>query len=131
MHCSKREAVDVNNEIERVGEVPDDEGRNRFRLAQSLAQAGARQSAEKTNETLEFTSFPKRDFFENSAEDQLGEPLTIREVARIFRCSTWTVRQRHLRSGLPHFRIGRKGKLLFYRKQVMQWILDKQEKEGR
>jgi hypothetical protein len=131
MHCSKREVVAVNNEVERVGNVPEDESRNQFRLAQSLAQAGARQSVEKANETLDFASFGKRDFYDIGAEDPLGEPLTIREVARIFRCSTWTVRHRHLRSGLPHFRIGRKGKLLFYRKQVMQWIFDQQEKERR
>jgi hypothetical protein len=130
MRCSKREVVDVNNDIERFGDVPKDAHSNEFHLAQSLAQAGARQSVGKTNETAEFTPFPKRDFYENT-EDPLGEPLTIREVARIFRCSTWTVRQRHLPSGLPHFRLGRKGKLLFYRKQVMQWILDKQENGGR
>lgn len=121
----------MNNEIERALNVPEDEGRSQFRIAHSLAQAGARQSMEKANETLELSRFPKRDFYDECAEDPLGEPMTIREVARLFRCSTWTVRQRHLRSGLPHFRIGRKGKLLFYRKQVMQWILDKQERERR
>ena len=121
----------MTNEIERVGKVPEGDGRSQVRLARSLAQAGARQAAEKSNETMEFTSFAKRDFYESSADDPLGEPLTICEVAKLFRCSAWTVRQRHLRSGLPHFRVGRKGKLLFYRKQVMQWILDKQDKEGR
>lgn len=64
------------------------------------------------------------------ADDPLGEPITINEVARLFHCSTWTVRRRHLRTGLPYFRIGGTGKLLFYRKQVVRWILEKQEKGG-
>lgn len=119
----------MNNEIGRVGEVPDEGKQNQVRLAPSLAQAGARQLGEKANETVELATSAKRDFSEDTA-DPLGEPMTIREVARIFRCSPWTVRQKHLRSGLPHFRIGRKGKLLFYRKQVMHWILKKQETKG-
>ena len=42
----------------------------------------------------------------------------------------WTVRQRHLPQGLPCFRAGRAGKLIFYRNQVVAWIL-KQQKGGR
>ena len=89
----------MSNDIERVGNVPKDEERDQFHLAQSYAQAGARQSARKSNETAKLARSPKRDFFDECAEDPLGEPMTIREVARIFRCSTWTVRQRHLPSG--------------------------------
>jgi hypothetical protein len=62
--------------------------------------------------------------------DPLGEPMTIGQVAELLACSAWTVRQRYLPSGLPYFRIGTTGKLLFYRKQVVQWILQKQN-QGR
>ena len=60
------------------------------------------------------------------APDILGEPLAIAEVARLLGCSVWTVRQRYLPSGLPYFRIGKAGKLTFYRNQVVRWILDNQ-----
>lgn len=60
----------------------------------------------------------------------LGDPLSICEVAGIIGCSAWTVRQRHLPQGLPCFRSGRAGKLIFYRNQVVAWIL-KQQKGGR
>jgi len=62
--------------------------------------------------------------------DPLGEPMTIGQVAELLACSVWTVRQRYLPSGLPYFRIGSTGKLLFYRRQVVQWILQKQN-QGR
>lgn len=57
----------------------------------------------------------------------LGAPLTIREVARLIGCSAWTVRQRHLPQGLPYFRSGSFGKLIFYRNQVVEWILQQQK----
>jgi hypothetical protein len=60
----------------------------------------------------------------------LGVPLTIREVARLIGCSAWTVRQRHLPQGLPCFRSGPAGKLIFYRNQVVAWIL-RQQKGGK
>jgi hypothetical protein len=60
----------------------------------------------------------------------LGAPLTIREVARLIGCSAWTVRQRHLPQGLPCFRSGSAGKLIFYRNQVVAWIL-RQQKGGK
>ena len=59
-------------------------------------------------------------------EDPLGEALTIREVARLLGCSVWTVRNRHLGRGLPNFRIGGAGKLVFYRSQITRWILEQQ-----
>jgi hypothetical protein len=62
----------------------------------------------------------------STAPDILGEPLAIAEVARLLGCSVWTVRQRYLPSGLPYFRIGKAGKLTFYRNQVVRWILDNQ-----
>jgi hypothetical protein len=62
----------------------------------------------------------------NTAPDILGEPLAIADVARLLGCSAWTVRQRYLPSGLPHFRIGKSGKITFYRNQVVRWILENQ-----
>lgn len=59
--------------------------------------------------------------------DLLGEPLSIWEVARMIGCSAWTVRNRLLRLGLPHFRSGPSGRLIFYRDQVVRWILQKQQ----
>lgn len=60
----------------------------------------------------------------------LGAPLSIREVARMLGCSPWTVRQQHLPRGLPHFRSGPNGKLIFFRDQVVAWILTQQKKRG-
>jgi len=63
--------------------------------------------------------------------DVLGEPLSIAEVARLIGCSVWTVRQRCLPRGLPHFRLGGLGKLIFYRNQIVRWIVENQRKERR
>ncbi len=60
----------------------------------------------------------------------LGVPLTIREVARLIGCSAWTVRQSYIPQGLPHLRSGPSGKLIFYRDQVVRWILEHQQKGG-
>ena len=65
------------------------------------------------------------------ATELLGEPLSIREVARLIGCSAWTVRHRYLPQGLPHLRSGPMGKLVFYRNQIVQWILQQQRKGGR
>jgi hypothetical protein len=62
--------------------------------------------------------------------DPLGEPLPIREVARLIGRSEWTVRQRYVPAGLPCIRLGPTGKLIFYRKQVIAWLLEKQQKGG-
>lgn len=62
-----------------------------------------------------------------AAEDPLGEPLTIREVARLLGCSVWTVRHRCFPQGLPYFRVAHTGKLMFYRNQVTQWVLARQQ----
>ena len=61
----------------------------------------------------------------------LGMPLSIRAVASMLGCSLWTVRQRHIPDGLPHFRSGPNGKLIFFRDQVVAWILHQQRKGGR
>lgn len=63
-------------------------------------------------------------------EDALGEPLTIREVAKLLGCSPWTVRHSYLPKGLPHLRAGPLGKLIFYRNQVVRWVLQRQRKGG-
>jgi hypothetical protein len=61
----------------------------------------------------------------------LGPPLSIREVAAMLGCSPWTVRQQHIPRGLPHFRSGPNGKLVFFRDQVVAWILTQQKKGGK
>jgi hypothetical protein len=63
-------------------------------------------------------------------DDALGEPLTIREVATLLGCSPWTVRHSYLPKGLPHLRSGPLGKLIFYRAQVVRFILQHQRKGG-
>lgn len=67
------------------------------------------------------------------APDALGEPLSILEVAQLLGCSDWTVRHRYLPQGLPHFRPGPGGKMVFFRNQVIAWILrqQKQQKGGK
>ena len=65
------------------------------------------------------------------AVDALGEPLTIQQVARLLGCSPWTVRHAYLPKGLPHLRSGPLGKLIFYRAQVVRWVLQEQKKGGR
>ncbi len=61
-----------------------------------------------------------------AGQQGLGEPIGIREVAQLIGCSVWTVRQQCLRRGLPHFRASRTGRLIFYRNQVIRWLIDKQ-----
>ncbi len=62
--------------------------------------------------------------------EPLGTPLSIREVAILIGCSPWTVRQRYLPAGLPHMRLGRNGKLIFYKNQIIRWLLLQQQKGG-
>jgi len=57
----------------------------------------------------------------------LGEPLSIQEVAAMLGCSPWTVRQKYLPQGLPHLRTSAGGRLVFFRLQVIRWILKRQE----
>jgi len=69
------------------------------------------------------------EYYPGSA-DPLGTPLSIRETAQIIGCSAWTVRQNYVPQGLPHLRSGPSGKLIFYRDQVVRWILERQTKGG-
>ena len=62
--------------------------------------------------------------------EPLGAPLSIREVARLIGCSVWTIRQSYLPQGLPHLRTGPRSKLIFFRDQVIRWILQHQLKGG-
>jgi len=63
----------------------------------------------------------------NVSMSTLGEPLSIREVATMLGCSPWTVRQKYLPQGLPHLRTSAGGRLVFFRLQVIRWILKRQE----
>ena len=62
-----------------------------------------------------------------SLAERLGRPLDIKEVAATIGCSPWTVRQKLIPMGLPHFRSGASSKLIFYRDQVIRWIESKQQ----
>lgn len=61
------------------------------------------------------------------APSRLGEPMDIEDVAALLGCSVWTVRQRYLREGLPHIRASARGRFVFFRKQVVDWILKRQQ----
>jgi len=63
-------------------------------------------------------------------DEPLGAPLSIRDVAELLGCSIWTVRQNYLAQGLPYLRIGPNTKLIFFRDQVIRWILQHQQKGG-
>ena len=65
-----------------------------------------------------------------TAPAPLGSPLTINEVADLLGCSPWTVRQRYLRQGLPHLQARPRGKLVFFREQVIAWTLKRQRQKG-
>lgn len=66
----------------------------------------------------------------NGFNRSLGEPMDIGQVATLLGCSAWTVRQRYLRQGLPHLRACASGKLVFFREQVIAWILKRQKQKG-
>jgi excisionase family DNA binding protein len=61
--------------------------------------------------------------------ERLGRPLNINQVAELIGCSSWTVRQRLIKKGLPFFRSGTSSKLIFYEAQVVAWI-ERQQKGG-
>jgi hypothetical protein len=83
-----------------------------------LAESWARQQA-------------RADTDENASDlNGLGAPLSIRCVARMLGCSPWTVRQQHIPAGLPHFRSSTQGKLVFFRDQVVAWVLRQQQRKG-
>jgi hypothetical protein len=71
---------------------------------------------------------------ENAESDELpealGEPLSIQDVASLIGCSVWTIRQRYLMAGIPFVRLRPHGKLIFYRNQIIHWLLTEQQKGG-
>jgi hypothetical protein len=60
----------------------------------------------------------------------LGDTMDIEDVAMLLGCSVWTVRQRYLPEGLPHLRASARGRFIFFREQVIDWILERQTKGG-
>ena len=60
---------------------------------------------------------------------ELGEALSVYGAARLIGCSAWTVRQKHVKAGLPCFRSGSSGRMTFYRNQVVAWILERQKEQ--
>jgi hypothetical protein len=65
----------------------------------------------------------------SKTSEELGEPLGVRQVASLIGCSPWTVRHRLIRNGLPCFRSAASGRLIFYRQQVVRWILRQQRRQ--
>ena len=61
---------------------------------------------------------------------ELGEPISIHEAGQLIGCSAWAVRNVWLPKGLPCLRSGPGAKLIFYREQVVAWILAQQQKGG-
>jgi phage terminase Nu1 subunit (DNA packaging protein) len=59
----------------------------------------------------------------------LGEAMNVKQVAELIGCSDWTVRQKYVKAGLPCFRSGPSGRMIFYRNQVTAWILEKQKEQ--
>ena len=95
----------------------------------------------KTNEVLDLTTSrpgprdPQHNPDQSPAHDPplartLGRPMGVVETAELVGCSAWTVRQVFVRDGLPHFRSGPNGKLIFYQDQVVRWILGNQQSKG-
>jgi len=84
--------------------------------SECLAQNGARESARQDAQ-------PET----RNRDAELGSAMTIGEVAELLGCSAWTVRQRYMPQGLPYLRAGATGKLVFFDKQVIDWILRRQQ----
>jgi phage terminase Nu1 subunit (DNA packaging protein) len=61
--------------------------------------------------------------------EHLGEVMNVKQVAALIGCSAWTVRQKHIRRGLPCFRSGPSGRLTFFSNQVTAWILERQKEQ--
>ena len=60
----------------------------------------------------------------------LGEAMDIGQVAVVLGCSPWTVRRRYLRQGLPHLQASARGKLIFFREQIIAWVEKRQRQKG-
>ncbi|MGH3429749.1 MAG: hypothetical protein ACRDQZ_19635 [Mycobacteriales bacterium] len=75
--------------------------------------------------------FPQVSNAESGTANLLGEAMTVAQVAEMLGCSVWTVRQRYLPQGLPHIRTSASGRLVFFRNQVIRWIVRRQQKGAR
>jgi hypothetical protein len=64
--------------------------------------------------------------FHGCEMQQLGDAMTIKQVAQLVGCSEWTVRNKLVPAGLPHFRFSPSGKLIFFYEQVVAWVLARQ-----
>lgn len=73
--------------------------------------------------------YPRHCPYPEAVRFPLGEPMDIEDVAALLGCSPWTVRQKYLPVGLPHIRASRHGRIVFFREQVIDWILERQRKE--
>lgn len=67
---------------------------------------------------------------DGNQDSPIGKPLTIQEVAELIGVSAWTLRHRYIPAGLPHLRVGYSGKLIFYKNQIIRWLLWQQQKGG-
>lgn len=77
------------------------------------------------------SQYPQSDDPDSSEiPESLGVPLSIQEVAALIGVSVWTVRHRYLPAGIPYFRTKPQGKLIFYKNQIIHWLLTEQRKGG-
>lgn len=76
-------------------------------------------------------SYPQHYPHQASDQSALGEPMDIEDVAMLLGCSVWTIRQKYLDEGLPYIRASAKGRFVFFRAQVIDWILERQKKGGK
>ena len=58
----------------------------------------------------------------HSGPPAMGEPVGIQVAARLIGLSPWSIRHRLIPLGLPYFRSGASGKLIFYTDQLLRWI---------
>ncbi len=63
-----------------------------------------------------------------SSSNPLGDAMDVDAVAEMLGCSPWTIRQTYLRQGLPHLRASARGQLVFFKNQVIRWIVTRQQK---
>lgn len=91
---------------------------------------------QKVNKSM---ALPKEDLGQNcprhypqaaDADLFFGGPLGIEDVALLLGCSPWTVRQKYLPEGMPHLRASVRGRFVFFRQQIIDWILQRQTKGG-
>jgi hypothetical protein len=113
-------------------------GKTEFRTSDKGHESDFRENA-KGAETLGSGAFqggqrkphccPRHCPYPDVAELPLGTPIAIEDVAELLGCSPWTVRQKYLPQGLPYLRASVAGKFIFFREQVLDWILKRQGKE--